>query len=519
MSTNDADLAIEKKNTYKPKIYASQADLDPKDHPMIELRDWCQKQGDIVVLNSGLILVLDVTSRSVQNCRIMMANKGLRASKVVPASQELIAMLLSNVDDDRAQMVDPDMVSLQQQRLRMLVREAMLAQASDIHIEVRGDVAHVKFRRHGELYLHAEWVPKVGREIASVAFNKETDHAITHFNPNVPQSASMPMHIDDIEVRLRLASMPAHGGFDMVMRILSLGDDQVPTLAELGYTEEQIRLIEKAAQCPHGAVLVAGPTGSGKTTTLASCLQKIPGYRKIYTIEDPVEKVIHHATQVPVNTERDDRDFAAMGRAALRMDPDVMVLGEMRDSDTAHVLVSAAITGHLVFSTIHTSSATNIVTRLIDLGISPFLLGDNQLLVCLLFQRLLPKLCQHCSHPISPNVIPQADYQRFANYFTNDINKIRTRGTSDCDHCRETRIVGRTVAAEAIWVDAEGRRFIQKGDTFGWETYLRSQGWQSCLDHAIKLVRQGLVCPLDVEKIVGEISLSVTENVYHYVKD
>lgn len=515
MITPDINENSEVQMKAQPKIYASQADLDPKDHALLEMRDWCEKQGDIVVLHSGLILTSDLTSRGVQNCRIMLANKGLRAGRVVLATQELITMLLSNIDDEKPILTDPALVSVQQQRLRMLVREALEAQVSDIHIEVRSDIARVRFRKHGELYLHTEWVPRVGREIASVAFNKETDHAITHFNPNVPQGASMPMHIDGTEVRLRLASMPAHSGFDMVMRILSMGDENIPLLKDLGYTDYQVSIIEKAMRMPHGAILVAGPTGSGKTTTMASCMQLVPSDHKIFTIEDPVEKIVSNATQVPVNTEKEDRDFASMGRTALRMDPDVIVLGEMRDEDTAQVLVRAAITGHLVLSTIHTNSATNIVTRLVDMGISSVLLGDNNLLVCLMFQRLIPKLCQHCAKPITEKDFAKEKYAQWKAFFGTDFAKLRLRG-QQCTYCKNRGISGRTVVAEVIWVDEAGRHFIQKRDTLGWETYLRENGWQSYRDHALSLVRQGICDPRDAEKIMGEIHSTFSDSQFDY---
>jgi type II secretory ATPase GspE/PulE/Tfp pilus assembly ATPase PilB-like protein len=276
------------------KVYASQAELDPKDRPMVEMQEWCERQGDIVVLKSGLILTSDIFSRSVQNCKTILQQKFFKTGKVVEASQSLIDLLLA---DSKATVVaqsskDNSEVSVQQQRLRMLVKEALNLQVSDIHIEVREDIARIRFRKHGELFLYAEWQSKLGREIASVAFNKETDHAITHFNPSVPQNASMPLFIDGVDVRLRLASMPAHGGFDMVMRLLSTGHEKVKDLEELGYLPEQIELIKRAVGMPNGAVIISGPTGSGKTTTLASCMQLVSSDKKIYTIEDPVEKVI-----------------------------------------------------------------------------------------------------------------------------------------------------------------------------------------------------------------------------------
>jgi type II secretory ATPase GspE/PulE/Tfp pilus assembly ATPase PilB-like protein len=487
------------------KVLTSQADLDPKDRPMVEMHNWCERQGDIVVLSSGLVLASNPASRSVQNCKIVMTGKGLKPGKIIPATAELISLLLGNAEHEGDQIIaDASAISAQQQRLRLLIGEALREKVSDIHIEVRQDVAHIRFRKHGELYLHAEWAPRIGREIAAVAFNRETDHNITHFNPLVPQTASMPMHVEGQEVRLRLASLPAHGGFDVVLRLLATGSEHEWTLSELGYTDDQVALIRRAIQMPHGAILVAGPTGSGKTTTLASCMQMVRGDRKVYTIEDPVEKLIANATQVPVNTEKEDRDFASLGRAALRMDPDVIVLGELRDEGTARVLLRAAITGHLVFSTVHTHTATAIVTRLIDMGISPLLLSDPSVLVCLICQRLIPTLCKHCATPVEKSPLHQSHLATWRKVLGADLSALRARGTH-CTYCKNSGVGGRTVIAEIVWVDAVGRQFIQKSDTLSWDKYLHEQGFQNYHAQALRLVRAGVCDPFDAEKVIGVI--------------
>lgn len=471
-------------------IYTSQADLDPKDRPLIEMQEWCHRQGDIVVLKSGLILTSNLHSRSVQNCRAILAQKRLKIGRIVQATQSLIDILLADAEAAVAasMMRENTEVSAQQYRLRALVKEALKAQASDIHIEVRSDIARIRFRKHGELYLHAEWQARLGREMASVAFNKETDHAISHFNPNIPQNASMPLEIDGVDVRLRLASMPAHTGFDMVMRVLTTGDERMQSLSELGYPPEQIKLIERAISMPNGAVIISGPTGSGKTTTMASCMTMVDKNRKVYTIEDPIEKIIPNATQIPVNTEKDDRDFASMGKATLRMDPDVIVLGEMRDEETARVMGRASITGHLVFSTLHTNSATAIITRLVDMGISPVLLSDPNLLVCLICQRLLPVLCNSCAKQVLGS------------------EGFRERNTDgDCEVCNGTGIKGRTVVAEVIWIDNASREFIQQRDILGWEKYLHSIGFKTYREQAFELARTGVADMKDVEKLTGVV--------------
>lgn len=504
----------------KVSVFTSQADLDPKDRPLEEFIEWCHQRGNIVAMKSGLILTSDPTSRDVQNLKTMMINHGLKPGRVRAATPTLITVLLANVATEEEvqekQATEKAEISNQQRRLRILIQEAVEGNISDVHIEVRTDVARIRFRKFGEMYLHAEWFPRLGRELASVAFNKETDHATAHFNPLVPQDAAMPLDIDGQKVRLRLASAPAHGGFDVVMRILSVGDDSaVVSLEALGYTADQVHIIKRAVQMPHGAVLLSGPTGSGKTTTLASCMQLVKSTKKVYTIEDPVEKVVPTVTQIPVNTEKSDRSFASFGRAALRMDPDYIVLGEMRDEDTARIMVRAAITGHLVFSTVHTNSAPGIITRLADMGISPVMLSDSNLLVCLIFQRLIPKLCEQCALPIEQAPQHHDHLRRWKAVFKEDYPHLRGRG-QNCKKCHGTGVSGRTVVAEVVWVDEPGREFVQKLDILGWERYLRQQGWRTYKDRTMELVRTGACDPFDGESLVGEINVNMDVVGFNY---
>jgi len=489
------------------KVVSSQADLSPKDHAMPEMLDWCREKQKIVVLQSCTILTSEPASRLVQNCKIVMHEKGLVPGLVFPATSALIKILLENAEERRQQLeANPDNVvevSTQQQRLRLLVKGALDMEATDIHIEVRSDIARIRFRKHGELFLHAEWLPKLAREVASVAFNKETDHNITHFNPLVPQNASMPLMIDDREIRLRLASLPAHSGFDVVMRILTTAEYEVPTLEQLGYLPEQVAMLKRALHMPYGAVILAGPTGSGKTTTLAACMRLVEDYRKLYSIEDPVEKVVVGVTQVPVNTEHYDRSFANMARTVLRMDPDVLVLGEMRDEDTAAVMVRAAITGHLVFSTVHANSAPGIVTRLTDLGISAQLLASPDLLVCLICQRLAPLLCPHCLIPLEQSPRHQPHFARWRAVFGGDWDNVKARG-SNCVKCHGLGIAGRTVVAEMIWLDETGRHFIHDNHPVKWAQHLNDIGWRSYRNQLLNLIKRGVIDPIDAEALAGE---------------
>jgi general secretion pathway protein E len=326
----------------------------------------------------------------------------------------------------------------------------------------------------------------------------------------------MPLKIQGKDIRLRLASVPAHGGFDMVMRILATGEERLSTLEELGYTANQVEIIKTAVKLPFGAIIVAGPTGSGKTTTLASCMELVEVTQKLYSIEDPVEKVVEAATQVPVNTEKEDRSFASMGRAALRMDPDVIILGEMRDEDTAHVMVRASITGHLVLTTLHTNRATAIITRLVDMGISPVLLSDSSVLRCLICQRLIPVVCKHCAIPLRDSPKHQASIPNWEAVLGSEvINSAVARGVG-CEKCNRSGVSGRSVVAEVIWVDEIGRQFIQKGDTLNWEKYLLENNWLDFRGRAVQLIKEGKCDPFDAEKVVGPINLSTTASSYKY---
>ena len=504
----------------RTKVVSSPSDIDTKDRAMDEMFLWCKEQGNIFVLKSGIILSCDPTSRTVQNCKSLLLSKGIHPGQVYAATQAFLSLLLASGEEDdlaKKQKGETNVsFSDQQRHLRDLVYEAVIQGVSDIHIQVRQTQTKIRMRQHGELKLFAEWSEKLGREIASVAFNKETDHATSHFNPLVPQDASMPLKIHGKDIRLRLASVPAHGGFDMVMRILATGAEHNSTLEDLGYTKKQMEIIKMAMKLPFGAIIVAGPTGSGKTTTLASCMEMVESTSKLYSIEDPVEKVVEEATQVPVNTEKEDRSFASMGRAALRMDPDVIILGEMRDEDTAHVMVRASITGHLVLTTLHTNRATAIITRLVDMGISPVLLSDSSVLRCLMCQRLIPKVCPNCSVPLKTSVKHHAFIPDWEAVLGSDIiNSARARGPG-CDSCHKTGVSGRTVVAEVIWVDEEGRHFIQQSDTLNWEKYLKENGWMDFHDRAIQLIQEGICDPFDAEKVVGPINPATKAKRYLY---
>lgn len=515
MVDQQIDVLKEYAERTKTKVFATQQDLDAY-HILEEMLPFCIQRREIIVLTDGRILTSQPTSRLVQNCKTVMLGKGLMPGKVLAAQQSLVDILLANAQGSGQVSTEgaEAAVSDQQHRLRLMVQDALKANVSDIHLEVRQNYALVKFRRNGELALHAQLLANVGKEIASVAFNKETDNATSHFNPLIPQNASMPLMIENQEVRLRLASLPAHGGFDVVMRVLSGINQQQTSLEKLGYLPTQVYLLKQAITKPSGAIIISGPTGSGKTTTLACAIALIDPHKKIYTIEDPVEKLIPNATQIPVNTEFADRSFASMARATLRMDPDVVSLGEVRDEDTANIMVRAAFTGHLVFCTLHTNSAIGNIARLSDLGVVPGFLADPNFLLCLVYQRLIVTLCPHCALPLNQSPCSKEQLAMWEQA-VQDIQGLKFRGPG-CEHCESLGVSGRRVVAEVVWVDESVRDFIKQQDMFSLEQYLRKQGWRSHQDYALDLMKAGIADPRDVEQIIGKIDPALQVKTFDY---
>src|SRR3989338_3074828 len=316
------------------KVFDSQADLGPTERLLSEMTAWCFDNKRVVVLNSGMILAENPASLDVQNCKQVMRRRSLTISKVQPATQKFIDLMLYSSGKSNQEfftVTDQGDISASQELLYAMVKDAVENNISDVHLEVRKTVARVRFRRHGLLYLYREWTSEMARSLVSVAFNTETDQVSGYFNPNEVQSAAMQLQINHLAVRLRISSVPEIDGFDAVMRILTVGDKKAATLEDLGYPKEHVYLIKKAIGEPNGAMIIAGATGSGITTTLAACLSLPTIEKKIYTIEDPVEKRVDNASQIPCNTEKPEFGFAAMTRGLMRMDPNIIMIGETRD--------------------------------------------------------------------------------------------------------------------------------------------------------------------------------------------
>ncbi|HEY5645530.1 MAG TPA: type II secretion system ATPase GspE [Pseudomonadales bacterium] len=335
--------------------------------------------------------------------------------------------------------------------INALLAEAIRENASDIHIETFERELVVRFRVDGVM----REVVKPKRQLAPLLVSRIKVMArLDIAEKRIPQDGRISLRVGGREVDVRVSTMPASNGERVVLRLLDKQSGRL-TLQELGVPEDQLQLLAGLIRRPHGILLVTGPTGSGKTTTLyAALLQLNDKSRNLMTVEDPIEYYLEGVGQTQVNT-RVDMSFARGLRAILRQDPDVVMVGEIRDLETAQIAVQASLTGHLVLSTLHTNSAVAALTRLRDMGIESFLLASS--LVGVLAQRLVRLLCTECKEPYAPTPVERghlgiADDRPLTLY--------RPRG---CSACGQLGYRGRTGIFELIAVDERLRTLIHDG--------------------------------------------------------
>ncbi len=334
--------------------------------------------------------------------------------------------------------------------VNFLLTDAITKGASDIHIEPYEKRVRIRFRIDGVLY--DQMSVSIKMRDAIIARVKILSK-LNIVERRVPQDGRIKVRIKDREADIRVSTLPTVFGEKVVMRILDKSSI-VFDLDLLGFEEEQKALFEKMISKPYGMILITGPTGSGKTTTLYSALKKLNKPEvNIMTVEDPVEYNFEGINQVNVN-ETVGLTFASALRAFLRQDPDIILVGEIRDQETADIAIKAALTGHLVFSTLHTNNAPATVTRLVDMGVEPFLVSSSLILV--VAQRLVRRICQHCKEEITPDpaILEALDIK------DNNIKFYKGRG---CPNCRKTGYKGRIAVYEMMEVTDEMRKAIVKG--------------------------------------------------------
>lgn len=335
--------------------------------------------------------------------------------------------------------------------INALLSQAIKVNASDIHIETFEARMEVRFRVDGLLHVELEPPRKLAPIIVSrIKVMARLDIA----ERRLPQDGRMSVRVAGREVDVRVSTLPSGYGERVVLRILDKQAGHL-SLEELGMSNKTLALTDEIIHKPHGIILVTGPTGSGKSTTLYAALSRLNNkQRNILTVEDPIEYFIDGIGQTQVNTKV-DMSFARGLRAILRQDPDVVMVGEIRDLETAQIAVQASLTGHTVLSTIHTNTAVGAITRLRDMGIVPFLLSSS--LLGIYAQRLVRVLCNECKDGYEPD---EALLRRMRIQSTKENLFYAPRG---CAKCKGTGYNGRTGIYEMVMVDDELRRMIHDG--------------------------------------------------------
>jgi type IV pilus assembly protein PilB len=329
-----------------------------------------------------------------------------------------------------------------------VLKRAIRREASDIHFDPSSEDMHVIFRVDGMLD-GAVTIPR--RMSVGVVSRMKVMANLDIAERRTPQDGRVSLLIDGHEIDLRVVTLPTVHGEAIVARILDSSSAPVG-LEQIGMLEEDRKVVEGAMARPYGGVLVTGPTGSGKSTTLYSCLAHVNnGTRTIVTVEDPVEYRMDGVKQMAINAKA-KMTFAGGLRAIMRADPDIIMVGEIRDGETAHIAVEAALTGHLVLSTLHTRDAPNAVSRLLDMGVEPFLLSSA--VDCVVAQRLARKLCESCKKPVRV----EAQIMRDNGFEVDgDVDVCKPGG---CDRCNQTGYRGRLGIFEILQMTEEIRALI-----------------------------------------------------------
>lgn len=341
-----------------------------------------------------------------------------------------------------------------------ILEYAVKSRASDVHIEPGEEKTRVRYRIDGvlqdRLSLPKKIHPAVVSRIKILADLKIDEHRI-------PQDGRFEVAVADTQVDLRISTLPTLWGEKVAIRLLKEAGE-VMTLPELGLSGTSLRRIEEALRRPHGIILVTGPTGSGKTVTLASCLSKLNAVRvNIVSLEDPVEIQIPGVNQVQINPAA-GLTFASGLRSIVRQDPDIIMVGEIRDTETAQLAVHAALTGHLVLATLHTNSAAATIARMVDMEVEAFLLIPTVNLI--IAQRLVRKICPHCSAEDQPAATVLEDVKKTLGSLWGDKKMVFKKGKG-CNECGKSGYMGRTGLFETLVLTDKISRMILGRQTTG----------------------------------------------------
>lgn len=381
--------------------------------------------------------------------------------------------------------------------VNQLIHRALDMQASDIHIEPFEDGLHLRYRVDGVLQDYPEPPPaNLGEAIASRI------KLLSHMNiaeRRLPQDGRIMIRVKGHELDLRVSTIPTVHGESIVMRVLDRDSIRL-SLPDMGFSEDTLVKYRELLARPHGVLLVTGPTGSGKTTTLYASLASLDcDALKIITVEDPVEYQLQGVNQIQVQSQI-DLSFARSLRAILRQDPDIIMIGEMRDAETAQIGVQSALTGHLVLSTLHTNTAASAITRLEDMGVERYLITSS--VNGVLAQRLVRTLCNQCKEPVE---LDRADIERLGLGPFIDGERCTIYQHKGCEACMHTGYAGRTGIHELFPLDEQMHRVIMQGaDATVLHATARRQGMVTLYEDGLRRVAQGITSVEEVLRVTQD---------------
>lgn len=455
--------------------------------PIDQLRICYEKPVSVVATSSEEITKAINTIRTA-----LMSDRSSSLSDtngMVDEGDSVLKIDVTDAEDDDAPII---------RYVNAIIFKANTERASDVHIEPYEDAVKVRFRIDGELH---DIATEDRSFQAAITSRVKIMAGMNIAEKRLPQDGRIGIKIAGREVDLRVSTIPTQFGERIVMRLL----DKTATvldLEQIGIEGKNLETIERLIKKPNGIILVTGPTGSGKTTTLYSCLSRInTPNNNILTVEDPIEYQLSGIGQMQVNPKI-GFTFASGLRAILRQDPDIVMVGEIRDSETAEIAIQASLTGHLVFSTLHTNDAAGAITRLIDLGIEPFLVSSS--LLCAMAQRLVRRLCPHCKkeYEISDAELVElgVDPRSYP------VRKAYKPGVSECSACNGLRYQGRIGIHEMLVITDDIRPLIlQRADSNALKAAaMRAYDFQTLRQDGLRKVLSGITSVEEVMLVTHE---------------
>jgi len=436
------------------------------------------------------------TERSVMESISGASTGGSAMDEVIRAAADEtgaieIADRIDEVDLDRAVESDADAPVVK--IVNLILMQALREKASDIHIEPFEKTMKLRYRVDGNL-TDASSPPKALQQLITSRIKILSGLDISE--RRLPQDGRFRIRLTGREIDLRISMIPTIYGEKIVIRLLDKGTVG-GNVDQLGMDERTLLRFRKAMDAPHGMLLMTGPTGSGKTTTLYTVLRELNAAEyNIVTVEDPIEYQLTGVNQVAVKPEI-GLTFASSLRAILRQDPDIIMIGEIRDNETADIAVKAALTGHQVLSTLHTNDAAGAVTRLDDMGVEPFLISSSVLLTCA--QRLIRRICLNCREETAPS-------QELLDHFTGaGLDATTLWQGSGCDRCKNRGYLGRSAILEVLPITEPIRRLILKRASAGViKNQAVTEGMKTLRSAGIDKAREGVTTLEEVWRVTAE---------------